>query len=71
MMQTLTKTEVAWVYAALESEHARLAQLIRDAERAGNGFGVYAATLRRDGLREVMHKLHTSLNNNDKRIAIK
>ena len=71
MMQTLTKTEIAWIYSALENEVDRLNSMMNIARSENHPFAGHYAECRRDGLRGVMHKLHTALNEGSKRIGIK
>lgn len=68
MMQTLSKTELAWIYKAMEKEAMRNIKAMNQSEV---GSPIYhLAELGRDNARNVMHKIHTALNEGSKRIKI-
>jgi hypothetical protein len=69
MMQTLSKTELAWIYNALDKEVKRKISEMNQCEAESPLF--HLAELRRDNLRATMHKIHNVLNGESKRIAIK
>jgi hypothetical protein len=69
MMQILTKTELSWIYKALEREAMRNIEVMNQVEEGSPVF--HLAELGRDNARSVMHKIHTVLNDGSKRIQIK
>ena len=71
MMQTLTKTELAWIYSALEKDVDRFEEMMKLAEAENNAFAGHIAECRRNGLCGVMHKINTGLTDGSKRIGSK
>lgn len=69
MMQTLTKTELAWIYKALEREAIRNTKAMNQCAYGSLEYGI--AELGRDNARSVMHKIHNAMNDDSKRIRIK
>ena len=69
MMQTFTKTELAWIYASLDKEVNHNIQVISKTKVGSLEY--HLAEHKRDTLRGVMHKIHTVLNDGSKRICIK
>lgn len=69
MMQTLTKTELSWIYKAMEKEAIRNIETMNQCEAGSPAYSL--AELGRDNARSVMHKIHTILNEGSKRIQIK
>lgn len=69
MMQTFTKTELSWIYKALEREAMRNIEAMNQCEVGSPAY--YLAELGRDNARSTMHKIHTVLNEGSKRIRIK
>lgn len=69
MMQTLTKTELSWIYKAMEREAMRNIEMMNQCETGSPAY--HLAELGRDNARSVMHKIHTALNDGSKRIQIK
>ena len=68
MMQTLTKTELAWIYKALEREAMRNTEMMNQCAVGSLEHGI--AELGRDNARSVMHKIHAAMNDGSKRIKI-
>lgn len=68
MMQTLTKTELSWIYKAMEREAMRNVEMMNQCEAGSPAY--HLAELGRDNARSVMHKIHTALNDGSKRIKI-
>ena len=68
MMQTLTKTELAWIYKALEHDaHSNAMIMVNtDADSVEHKL----ANLARENARSVMQKIHTVMNDGSKRIKI-
>ena len=69
MMQTLTKTELAWIYSALEHESLRSIKAMNESKYGSLEYQL--AEHNRDKLRGTMHKVHSILNDGCKRIAVK
>lgn len=69
MMQSFTKTELAWIYNALDKQAIECIHVMNEAEH-GNPI-YHLAELKRDNIRSVMRKIHTALNDGSKRIEIK
>ena len=69
MMQSFTKTELAWIYKALEREAIRNTKLMNQCESGSPAYNL--AELGRDNARSVMYKIHTAMNDGSKRIRIK
>ena len=69
MMQSFTKTELAWIYDALEHESEKSIKVMQESEEGSPLF--HLAELSRDNLQSVMHKIHEAMNGESKRIAIK
>ena len=69
MMQTFTKTELSWIYKALEREAIRNTKAMNQCEVGSPAYNL--AELGRDNARSMMHKIHTALNEGSKRIRIK
>lgn len=68
-MQTLSKTELAWIYSALEKSAKEDLRTMRE---VGEGNIAYSlAELHKENCRSVMHKIGIMLADGDKRIAIK
>lgn len=68
MMQTLTKTELTWIYKALEHEAHSNAYVM--ANSPDDSVEYKLANLARENARSVMRKIHTALNDGSKRIKI-
>lgn len=67
-MQTFTKTELCWIYSALEKSAM---DDLRTMQEVGDGNTAYAlAELHKENMRAVMHKISTALAEDSKRIAI-
>lgn len=69
MMQTLTKTELAWIYSALEKEVKQNVNIMNQFEVGSLEYQL--AEHKRDAFRGTMHKIHSVLNDGSKRICIK
>lgn len=69
MMQTLTKTELAWIYEAMKREVYAWNDAMKQCESGSPAY--HLAELKRDNARSVMHKIHTAMNDGSKRIQIK
>lgn len=69
MMQSFTKSELAWIYNALKHEAEKSNQTMQ--ELGENSPLFHLAELNRDNCRATMHKIHEAMNNGCKRIAIK
>lgn len=69
MMQSFTKTELAWIYEALKHETIRKIEQMKECEIGSPAY--HLAELARDNTRTTMYKIHEALNGNCKRIAIK
>lgn len=69
MMQTLTKTELSWIYKALEHEAHSNAMVMANSH--SDSMEYQLANLARENARSVMRKIHTALNDGSKRIQIK
>ena len=69
MMQTLTKTELSWIYKALEKEAMRNIEAMNQSEVGSPAHSL--AELGRDNARSVMHKIHTAMNDGSKQMRIK
>lgn len=68
MMQTLTKTELAWIYKALENEAHSHAMIM--VNNPTDSVEYKLANIARENARGVMRKIHTALNDGSKRIKI-
>ena len=68
MMQTLTKTELSWIYNVMEKESMQYAEVMSKCEVGS--FAYNFSELARDNLRSVMRKIHNAMNDGSKRIKI-
>ena len=68
-MQTITKTELAWIYSALEHEVKRSISVMNDHEYGSLEYQL--AEHNKEKLRGTMNKIHAILNDGSKRIAVK
>ena len=68
-MQTLTKTELVWIYNAVINTANECNWQMKDMNPKTPAYML--AELHRDNLESVARKLGAVINNNDKRIAIK
>ena len=68
MMQTLTKTELSWIYNAMQREAMRNVEMMDQCEAGSPAY--HLAELGRDNARSIMHKISTMIYNGDKRIKI-
>lgn len=67
-MQTLTKTELTWIYKALEHEAHSNAMIMVNTD--SDSVEHKLANIARENARSVMRKIHTALNDGSKRIKI-
>ena len=68
-MQTITKTELAWIYSALEYEVMRNVEAMNDFDY--DSLEYQLAKHNKEKLRGTMNKIHAVLNDGNKRIAVK
>lgn len=68
-MQTITKTELAWIYSALEHEVMRSVEAMNDSDYGSLEYQI--AEHNKEKLRGTMNKIHAILNEGSKRIAVK
>lgn len=68
MMQSLSKTELAWIYKALEKEAHANAYIMANSDTDSVEYKL--ANIARENARSVMRKVHTVLNDGSKRIQI-
>ena len=68
MMQTLTKTELSWIYNALAKEAHANAMIMVNSEPDSVEYKL--ANLARENTKSVMRKIHTVIDEGSKRIKI-
>lgn len=68
MMQTLTRTELAWIYTALAREAHRNAIIM--ANNSPDSIEYKLANIERENAKSVMRKIQTIRNDSSKRIKV-
>ena len=69
MMQTLTKTELLWIYKTLEHEAQSHAMLMANSPSDSEEY--ILANLARENIKSVMRKIRATIDDGSKRIQIK
>ena len=67
-MQTLTKTELSWIYTALREQSDKCARIMVD--NPPDSIEHKLANIERENTRSVMRKIDTARNDGSKRIKI-